>query len=74
MGDVSRRFLGELPVLLGVSAMITLLGLAVPIFTMAVFDTVIAGRSPETLRWLVLGAIGALGMDCLLYTSDAADE
>jgi len=63
MGDVARRFLGELPVLLGVSAMITLLGLAVPIFTMAVFDTVIAGRSPETLRWLVLGAIGALGME-----------
>lgn len=63
--DVARRFTGDLPALLVISALITLLGLAVPLFTMAVFDTVIAGQSPDTLRWLVMGATTALVFEVL---------
>lgn len=65
MREVAGRFAGELPVLLGISAMITLLGLAVPLFTMAAFDLVVSGRSPETLFWLVAGALFAVGAEVL---------
>lgn len=57
---VARRFRGDLPALLGVSGLMAVLGLAVPIFTMAVFDTVIAGYSPESLPMLVAGAAAAI--------------
>jgi len=57
---VARRFRGDLPVLLGISGLMALLGLAVPAFTMSVFDTVIAGHSPNTLPMLIAGAGGAI--------------
>ncbi|MEE1613237.1 peptidase domain-containing ABC transporter [Microvirga sp. CF3016] len=57
---IARRFRGDLPALLGISGLMAVLGLAVPIFTMAVFDTVIAGYSPETLPMLVAGAAAAI--------------
>jgi ATP-binding cassette subfamily C protein/ATP-binding cassette subfamily C protein LapB len=60
VSGVVRRFRGDLPALLGVSALMAVLGLAVPVFTMAVFDTVIAGHSPETLSMLVMGAAAAI--------------
>ncbi|MFC7738814.1 peptidase domain-containing ABC transporter [Roseomonas sp. GCM10028921] len=63
VGAVARRFSGDMPVLLGVSAMVTLLGLAVPIFTMLVFDLVVAGRRPEVLQLLVLGVLVALAAE-----------
>lgn len=57
---MARRFRADLPALLGISGLMALLGLAVPLFTMAVFDTVVAGHSPETLPMLVAGGLGAL--------------
>ena len=62
---VVRRFGGELPGLFGVSALITLLGVSVPAFTMAVFDTVIAANSPSTLTMLALGTAAALLLEIL---------
>ncbi|MES2710743.1 MAG: ATP-binding cassette domain-containing protein [Pseudomonadota bacterium] len=63
LGAVARRFAPEAATLLAISAMITLLGLAVPIFTMVVFDTVVAGRAPGVLPMLAMGAIFALAME-----------
>jgi len=57
---VARRFHGDLPALLGVSGLMAVLGLAVPAFAMAVFDTIIAGHSPATLPMLALGVTGAV--------------
>jgi ATP-binding cassette subfamily C protein/ATP-binding cassette subfamily C protein LapB len=57
---IARRFRGDLPALLGISGLMAVLGLAVPVFTMTVFDTVIAGYSPETLPMLVAGAAAAI--------------
>ncbi|MBA1157365.1 peptidase domain-containing ABC transporter [Microvirga mediterraneensis] len=59
-GGIARRFRGDLPALLGISGLMAVLGLAVPVFTMSVFDTVIAGYSPETLPMLVAGAVAAI--------------
>ncbi|MDF2973648.1 MAG: hypothetical protein K0R61_4098 [Microvirga sp.] len=42
-GGIARRFQGALPPLLAISGLMAVLGLAVPIFTMAVFDTVVMG-------------------------------
>jgi ATP-binding cassette subfamily C protein/ATP-binding cassette subfamily C protein LapB len=60
---LARRFHGDLPALLGISGLMALLGLAVPAFTMTVFDTVIAGHSPETLPMLALGVAAAVLME-----------
>jgi ATP-binding cassette subfamily C protein LapB len=60
---VARRFRGDVPALLCISGLMALLGLAVPAFTMAVFDMVIAGHSPTTLPMLVLGAGVAILME-----------
>jgi ATP-binding cassette subfamily C protein/ATP-binding cassette subfamily C protein LapB len=57
---IARRFRGDLPALLGISGLMAVLGLAVPVFTMTVFDTVIAGYSPETLPMLVAGTAAAI--------------
>jgi ATP-binding cassette subfamily C protein/ATP-binding cassette subfamily C protein LapB len=58
--SVARRFRGQLPGLLGASAVMALAALGVPAFTMVVFDTVIAGHSPDTLMMLATGAAGAV--------------
>jgi len=63
--SVARRFAGDLPALLSMSGLMALLGLAVPAFTMTIFDTVIAGRSPETLPMLVVGVVGAVVMEVM---------
>ncbi|WP_169747449.1 peptidase domain-containing ABC transporter [Belnapia moabensis] len=62
---IARRFTGDLPGLLGASALIALLGLGVPLFTMHVFDTVIAGNSPASLPMLAGGALAALLFEIL---------
>ena len=59
-GGIAQRFRGDLPGLLCLSGLMAVLGLAVPIFTMAVFDTVIAGYSPGTLPMLVAGVLAAI--------------
>jgi ATP-binding cassette subfamily C protein LapB len=65
---VVRRFHGDLPALLSVSGLMAILGLAVPAFTMAVFDTVIAGRSPEALPMLAIGVTAAILMEVMFRT------
>ncbi|MBK1661552.1 peptidase domain-containing ABC transporter [Paracraurococcus ruber] len=62
LGTLARRFLPELPLLLGISALVAVLGLAMSVFTMLVFDLVVTSRRPEVLTLLVLGALtGLLG-------------
>ncbi|MEE1656175.1 ATP-binding cassette domain-containing protein [Microvirga sp. CF3062] len=62
---IARRFQGALPPLLAISGLMAVLGLAVPIFTMAVFDTVVAGYSPETLPMLIIGVAAAVVLEVL---------
>jgi ATP-binding cassette subfamily C protein/ATP-binding cassette subfamily C protein LapB len=62
---IARRFQGALPPLLAISGLMAVLGLVVPIFTMAVFDTVVAGYSPETLPMLVMGVAAAVMLEVL---------
>ena len=62
---IVRRFHRDLPALLGISGLMAVLGLAVPAFTMTVFDTVIAGHSLETLPMLVMGASAAVLMEVM---------
>ena len=57
---IARRFRGDVRALLCISGLMAVLGLAVPVFTMAVFDTVVAGYSPETLPMLVAGVAAAV--------------
>ncbi|MBL0402633.1 ATP-binding cassette domain-containing protein [Microvirga aerilata] len=57
---IARRFRGDVRALLCISGLMAVLGLAVPVFTMAVFDTVVAGYSPETLPMLVAGVAAAI--------------
>jgi ATP-binding cassette subfamily C protein/ATP-binding cassette subfamily C protein LapB len=60
MAGVARQLGGSLPALLGLSALVTILGLAMPVFTMLVFDLVVTSRQPAALDWLAAGAIAAL--------------
>lgn len=62
---VLRRFRPALPALLLASLMLALLSLAVPVFTMAVFDTLIGGRTAGPLPMLALGLLGALAFEAL---------
>jgi ATP-binding cassette subfamily C protein/ATP-binding cassette subfamily C protein LapB len=57
---IARRFRGDLRALLCISGLMAILGLAVPAFTMAVFDIVVAGYSPDALPMLVLGVAVAV--------------
>ncbi|WP_270936068.1 peptidase domain-containing ABC transporter [Falsiroseomonas oryzae] len=60
VGAVARRFAPALPLLLGLSTLVTLLGLAVPIFTMLVFDIVVTGRQVDALGMLLAGVLLAV--------------
>jgi ATP-binding cassette subfamily C protein/ATP-binding cassette subfamily C protein LapB len=60
---LTRRFHGDVPALLGISGLMALMGLAVPAFTMTVFDTVVAGHSPGALPMLVAGVAMAVLME-----------
>ncbi|MDO9713019.1 peptidase domain-containing ABC transporter [Paracraurococcus lichenis] len=62
LGALARRFIPNAPVLLGISALVTVFGLTMPIFTMLVFDLVVTSHRPEVLTLLVPGAVtGLLG-------------
>ncbi|WP_170984727.1 peptidase domain-containing ABC transporter [Roseomonas sp. AR75] len=69
IGIVARRFTPAVPLLLGLSALVTLLGLAVPVFTMLVFDLVVTGRQADALAMLLpgvlLAVLGELGFRAL---------
>lgn len=62
---VLRRFRPALPVLLLASLMLALLSLAVPLFTLAVFDMLIGGRSAQPLAMLLVGLAAALAFEAL---------
>jgi ATP-binding cassette subfamily C protein/ATP-binding cassette subfamily C protein LapB len=62
---IARRFQGALPPLLAISGLMAVLGLAVPVFTMMVFDTVVAGYSPETLPMLIVGVAAAVVLEVI---------
>jgi ATP-binding cassette subfamily C protein/ATP-binding cassette subfamily C protein LapB len=62
---VLRRFRPALPPLLLASLLLALLSLAVPFFTQAMFDMLIAGRSAEPLPMLLAGIAAALAFEAL---------
>jgi ATP-binding cassette subfamily C protein/ATP-binding cassette subfamily C protein LapB len=68
-GAVFRRFAPALPLLLGLSALLAVLGLAVPVFTVLVFDLVVTGRQSDVLGMLMAGvllaALGEVGFRAL---------
>ncbi|MGE0746703.1 MAG: peptidase domain-containing ABC transporter [Rhodospirillales bacterium] len=63
LGGVLRRFRHVGAAVLAVSLAFNLLGLAVPLFTMSVYDTVIPSASEAQLGWLLLGVALALGFE-----------
>jgi len=61
--SVARRFRGLVLQMLGVTFVTSALALAVPLFTMTVYDRVISSRSEEMLLYLVGGVAFALAAD-----------
>ena len=54
---------------MGLSLFVNLLALAVPVFTMQVYDRVVFQGGLSTLHGLLIGMIGVLGVDYILRTS-----
>jgi len=52
--------------LLGTSFLIHLLGLALPITMMQVYDRILVYENRSTLTWLVLGCLAAVTLECLM--------
>lgn len=63
LAGVIRRFKGVIWQALGLTFVINLLAIAVPIFIMGVYDKVVATRSPETLGFFLGGVLLALLAD-----------
>jgi len=63
LGGIVRRFRRLAAAALAITLAFNMLGLAVPLFTMAVYDTVIPSASPAQLGWLLLGVALALGFE-----------
>ncbi len=61
--NVARRFRALIWQMFGITFVISLMALAVPLFIMSVYDRVIPGRSTETLLYLVAGVLFALSID-----------
>ena len=51
---------------MGLSLFVNLLALAVPVFTMQVYDRVVFQGGLSTLHGLLIGMIGVLGVDYIL--------
>jgi ATP-binding cassette subfamily C protein/ATP-binding cassette subfamily C protein LapB len=64
--SVARRFRNLIWQMFGITFVISLMALAVPLFIMALYDRVIPGRSVETLVYLVAGVLFALSIDAAL--------
>jgi ATP-binding cassette subfamily C protein/ATP-binding cassette subfamily C protein LapB len=60
-----RRFRPALPALLLASLMLALLALAVPFFTQAMFDMLIAGRTAQPMPMLLSGLAAALAFEAM---------
>ena len=65
-GELAKRFRGAAYPLVGVTLVLNVLALAVPIFIMVVYDKVIGSRSVDTLSFLVVGLAVALVADLAL--------
>lgn len=65
VATVLRRFAPALPTLLLCSLMLALLALAAPLFTMAVFDMLIGGRTAAPLPMLLAGLAAAIAFEGL---------
>ena len=63
---VARRFRGLIWQMFGITFVISLMALAVPLFIMSVYDRVIPGQSTGTLGYLVVGVVFALSIDVAL--------
>jgi ATP-binding cassette subfamily C protein/ATP-binding cassette subfamily C protein LapB len=63
VAGVLRRFRPMLPTLLLASLMLALLSLAVPLFTQAVFDVLVGGRTAGPLPMLLAGLLAALAFE-----------
>ncbi len=63
---VARRFRGLIWQMFGITFVISLIALAVPLFIMSVYDHVIPGQSTSTLVYLVVGVLFVLGVDAAL--------
>lgn len=63
---VARRFRALVVKMFGITFVTSLLALAVPLFTMTVYDRVIAAQSREMLVYLAVGVVFALGVDLIL--------
>ena len=61
--ELAERFRPMVWRMLGVTCVINILALAVPLFVMAVYDRVIAGNSPDTLVFLAAGIMLVLACD-----------
>lgn len=64
--NVAQRFRALIWQMFGITFVISLMALAVPLFIMSVYDRVIPGRSTETLLYLVVGVLFALSIDAAL--------
>ncbi len=64
--NISRRFNSIFRQTFLVSFIINILALASSLFVMVVYDKVIGSRSVETLQYLVVGALLAMGMEAIL--------
>ncbi|WP_158266646.1 ATP-binding cassette domain-containing protein [Alsobacter soli] len=65
-GEILKRHKGRLLQLCAAAAVINLLSLALPLFSMSVYDRVIPHLAMETLWALVIGVSIALGLDLAL--------
>jgi ATP-binding cassette subfamily C protein/ATP-binding cassette subfamily C protein LapB len=63
---VMRRFRSSLAKTMALSLAINLIGLAVPLFVMAIYDRIIGGGESRALIWLTAGACLALAIDAAL--------
>ncbi|MBF0417073.1 MAG: peptidase domain-containing ABC transporter [Magnetococcales bacterium] len=67
----TNRFRRYFYFIVGLTAAITLLQIAPPLYSMAVYDRVIGSHSMQTLVYLVIGVLLALGFDWLLRSMRA---
>jgi len=63
LSRIAPRFRGLIYQMLTISVLTGVLGLATPLFIMAIYDNVIAMRAPEVLPYLAGGLIGAIAVD-----------
>ena len=66
LSQIAPRFRGLVRQMVAISLITGLLGLATPLFIMAIYDNVIGSRAAQTLPYLAGGLAGAITLDGLL--------